>query len=269
MSGAEPFLRWAGSKRWFVPQFANDMLEQVRTCRYYIEPFLGGGAMALWLASQGHASKMKLGDVEEELITAYSTLVSNPDGVLQLLRSLFEFGTSEEVYYQVRGTSPETDEESAARTIYLNRLCFNGLYRKNKSGEFNVPYGKKQKDLHEDVLQAAAIALQGATFVAGDFELLTDWASQGDVIYADPPYDGGFVDYSSDSFLAGDQRRLAASLRAARKRGATVFAHNADTPLIREIYGWAELLPIEEKRRINSNGQDRGEVGCLFIVAGG
>lgn len=265
--GTEPFLKWAGGKRWFVKEYGEvifDHLQSHATGRY-IEPFLGGGSMALYLGLQG---RMMLGDREQDLIMTYCTLRDEPEELCGFLTEIFEFGTDEASYYAVREMKPKGYLERAARMIYLNRLGFNGLYRKNKMGEFNVPYGKQERSMPSvEKLLDVSLALRTAALYDEDFDVLVEQAEEGDLLYIDPPYDGTFEGYSAEGFGDDDQERLANSLFRAIQRGANLIVHNADTERIRKLYAWAEIESIEEKRAINSDGGKRGAVPCLLITS--
>lgn len=282
--GAKPLLRWAGGKSWFVKEFGDDFFSHVfKRGGRYIEPFAGGAAMALhfglqpgfglpWSSGEGWstASSMILGDAEEDIAVMYSVVRDEPEALIALLGLLEEQGTDEGAYYRVRGTDASTAVERAAKVLYLNRLCFNGLYRKNVSGNFNVPYGKKEKPLHApEQIREASQALQGAEIHPCDFNLLLVKAHEDDTVYLDPPYDvSGHTNYTDQGFGKKDQRCLARVAKRAFERGADIFAHNADTPLIRELWGdWAKMIPMPEKRSINRDGSRRGEVPCVLMVA--
>jgi DNA adenine methylase len=268
----KPFLKWAGGKRWFGEEYGDDLrAEIVARGGRYIEPFLGGGAVALRLG----LPNMLLGDAEQELIDCWNAVRVYPDAVAKHLDDL-RGATSETDYYTVRDLDPDllSPTERSARTIYLNKMGFNGLFRKNRSGAFNVPWGKGEKRLlpTRDGLCSIARALfanqHDAEIVCGDFEKLINRATGSDLVYCDPPYDGVFTDYTAKGFSADDQDRLAAALWRATTRGAAIVAHNADTPLVRRIYHWAQIHSIEERRAINSNGNGRGAVPCVVITAG-
>ena len=267
-AGVKPILRWAGGKSWFVKEFGDDVFSLVvKKGGRYIEPFLGGGAMALHLGLKD----MVLGDCESDLIMAYQIIRDEPTQLSTLLSLLEEHhGSGKETYYQVRDTEAKSMVEIAARLIYLNRLCWNGVYRKNAKGEFNVPYGNKEKTMPtlEQIVEVSR-TISHSELYAADFEKLIGEAREGDVIYVDPPYDGVFSDYTSKGFDAHDQERLAEALYDAHKRGASFIAHNSDTDLVRYLYGeWTEVNPIEEKRPINSKGGERGGVPCVLITVG-
>jgi DNA adenine methylase len=218
---------------------------------------------------------MLLGDAEQELIDCWNAVRVYPDAVAKHLDDL-RGSTSETNYYMVRDLDLEllSSTERAARTIYLNKMGFNGLFRKNRGGVFNVPWGRDEKRLlpTRDELCSVASALfanqHDAEIVCGDFEELIDVSKTGDLVLADPPYDGVFTDYTAKGFSADDQDRLAAALWRASTRGAAVVAHNADTPLVRKIYHWAQIHPIQERRAINSDGNGRGGSPCVVITAG-
>jgi DNA adenine methylase len=164
--------------------------------------------------------------------------------------------------------SPAT--ELAARLIFLNRLCFNGLYRTNSSGNFNVPYGDYPAPTFPSAthLREVSEALKGATLLAGDFETTLSWCGPSDIVFADPPYHSpgnGFRKYHKLSFSEADQERLALALRAVHERGAIVFATNADHPFVRKLYSWAHAISTSERRAINCVGGGRSGVRCLLI----
>lgn len=258
----DPLIKYAGGKRWFVKDFGDDMLEllQKRKGRY-IEPFLGGAAMALHI---GTSASMMLGDIEEDLMVMYTAVRDEPKELAHIIDSLRPY-TSESSYYKMRDISPDTNTEAAARLIYLNRLCFNGLQRKNKKGDFNVPYGKEARELptKERVLEVSQ-ALQGAELHVGSFEKLIDRAEEGDVIYADPPYCDTFSSYAKEGFDEADHETLAEKLYNAHQRGAEFFCHNADTEKVRYWFGdWTEIVSMEESRRVKGG---QGKAPCVLIV---
>ena len=266
-AGAKPLLRWAGGKSWFVREFGDDLFALViKQGGRYIEPFLGGGSMALYLGLK----EMLLGDSEDELVITYQTIRDEPTQLATLLSLLEEHhGSSKETYYQVRQTKALSRVEIAARLIYLNRLCFNGIYRKNAKGEFNVPYGGKEKTMPtlEQILEVSR-ALSHSEIFSGDFERLVREAREGDVLYVDPPYHGTFGDYTALGFSDADHERLAAALFEARKRGAVFLLHNSDTEFVRSLYDWANVIEIDERRNVNSKGDGREAVGCVVVTEG-
>jgi DNA adenine methylase len=262
---ASPIVKWPGGKRWIVPLVGMGIHRRLlRTGGRYLEPFLGGGAMALFLG----APRMILGDVERPLVALYTALQRDPARVHRLAGQLFRAGTRRLDYEAVRRSSPRAPAAQAARLLYLNRLCFNGLYRTNRKGQFNVPYGQYTNPClpSRTDLEDAARALAGAEIWHGDFEAIVRQARRGDVIFADPPYDGTFTKYSAGGFSPKDQARLVDELLSAHARGAHFVSTNADTKWIRSAYAWAEVVPTAERRNINRNGKGRGRVGCVLIT---
>lgn len=266
---AHPVFKWAGGKRWLAPRLAPEIaarLANYRKARYF-EPFLGGGAIALWLG----ASRMVLSDVEAPLIEAYVAIRDETSAVIAALKALLARGTARDAYLSVRDSAPRGRCARAARMIYLNRLCFNGLYRTNSRGWFNVPYGDYANPSFPSAMQLADVAdgLRAASLTCADFEAQIATAGSSDVIFADPPYhseNSGFRSYHQQPFTADDHARLAAALRAAHARGATVYSTNGDTTLVRRLYSWANIVPTSERRAINSVGSRRAGVGCVLIT---
>ncbi len=262
-----PIFKWAGGKRWLIPSVGAGVHRRLlATGGFYLEPFLGGAALAFWLGAPGAI----LGDVEAPLIAAYTAIAAEPDAVAREIARLVRRGIDQSSYLAVRAARPRTAARRAARLLYLNRLAFNGLYRTNSAGNFNVPWGGYVKPSlpTADELGSAARVLARGELVANDFALIVDRARAGDVVFADPPYDGtGFRSYHRGGFDQDDQARLATALRAAAARGATVLATNADTPFIRAAYAWAERIPTAERRNINSVGAGRGHVPCALFTS--
>jgi DNA adenine methylase len=263
---AKPFLRWAGGKKNFVPTLAPQILDYLEASGgRYFEPFLGGGSMALHLGIE-----CQLGDIIEDLTAAYMAIRDAPVELATLVYELSQWGTEERHYYAVRDTEPDTLIERGARMIYLNAHCFNGIWRENKSGKMNVPYGKKKDRITDSLIERlgfASEALQKATIFTGDFEPLLKGARAGDLIYADPPYDDTFSSYAGEGFGKVSQERLAATLYEAHTKGVAFIAHNSDTEKVRWWYNeFASLLPTGETRSVNSDGKGRGKAPCLLIT---
>lgn len=266
-SKAIPFLRWIGGKRKFVDALAPQIKSHLdESGGKYYEPFLGGGAMALAL---GREEGMVLNDIIPDLVSTYKTVRDHAVELATTLCELRDWGTEEDNYYAVRASTPENALEAAARMVYLNAHCFNGLWRTNKAGRMNVAYGKKEGKITDNLLERigeASEALQGATILNGDFEPAIKTAGKGDVIYVDPPYDGTYVGYSGEGFCGVSQDRLASELCGAHRRGASFICHNSDTEKVRSWYNFAKLVPAGEKRSVNRDGEGRGKVPCLLIT---
>lgn len=230
----EPFLKWVGGKRWFVAQH-GDML--YRDVARYVEPFLGSGAVFFHI----NPHNAVLGDLNQELIATYKSLRDQPERVFKHLKS-HRRKHCKEHYYTVRAQKPRSPAGEAARLIYLNRTCFNGLYRVNLAGLFNVPQGTNDKVyLPSDNFRSVSDALQGAKFSSRDFSDTIAIAKEGDFLYVDPPYtvqhnNNNFLKYNEHIFSWNDQKRLACCLRDAAKRGVCVLMSNADHACIQDLY---------------------------------
>ncbi|MDH2134512.1 Dam family site-specific DNA-(adenine-N6)-methyltransferase [Sphingobium yanoikuyae] len=229
----QPFLKWAGGKRWLVAQgiLAPSHIERM------VEPFLGSAAVFFSLSPK----RALLADVNAELINLYQVIRSSPKE-LQIILKEYHASHSKEHYYKVRQEVPIDCTMRAARTLYLNRTCWNGLYRVNKKGVFNVPIGTKSSVLFdgEDFTDYARV-LESADIRCQDFEVTLDCCGSGDFLFVDPPYTvkhniNGFVKYDENIFSWDDQVRLAYALRRAGKRGAQILVTNADHESIRELY---------------------------------
>ena len=260
---ARPFVKWAGGKRAVVPDIAQRLPESIGT---YWEPFVGGGAV--FFALDSRIGSAQLSDVNSELALTYQIVRNQPEPLIGLLED-HAANHSRPYYLRVRKRSgTPTAVEVAARFIYLNKTCFNGLYRVNKAGQFNVPMGsyKNPRICDADGIRAASEVLQQASVRIRDFSKLTP--SPEDFVYCDPPYDGTFAGYDSGGFSTEEQRRLRDSALQWHKAGASVMLSNSDTPLIRDLYGRAPftLHEITAPRSINCDGNGRDAVGELIIT---
>ena len=230
---AAPFIKWAGGKRSLIPDIAKYFPDKIGT---YWEPFVGGGAVFFTMADR--IDRGFLSDANEELIIAYQVVKSDVDALMEALKEHQRKHFNDEGYYnRIRKQSPSTALDMAARFLYLNKTCYNGLYRVNKQGKFNVPKGRyKNPDIcNEDRLRAASKVLAKATLRVGDFERTVNPGSD-DFVYCDPPYDGCFTGYQAGGFSDDDQQRLRSACDSWVEAGANVMVSNADTPLIRRIY---------------------------------
>lgn len=229
-----PFLKWAGGKRWLTKRIIE--LAQPLGGKY-IEPFLGSGAVFFALGP----TQAILSDANFDLINTYEAIRNNPQRIFKLLRRHQRLH-SYDYYYQIRSYKPRCEFRRAARFIYLNRTCWNGLYRVNRSGEFNVPIGTKSTVIMPtDDWAAMSRRLKPAKLVCGDFENSIEEAEDGDLVFADPPYTvkhnfNGFIKYNDALFSWSDQIRLRDALLRARLRGAKVIVTNAHHESIRDLY---------------------------------
>jgi DNA adenine methylase len=264
-----PFLKWAGGKRQLVERILRLVPERVGT---YFEPFVGGGAVFFALVARGRPFRRAvLGDANEELIRCYAAV---RDDVAGVIRALTQHRYDRDVYYEVRARDPTklSDARRAARLIYLNRCGYNGLYRVNRAGQFNVPFGRYKDPVICDVsrLRAAASALTGVTLVAGDFERTLRGARPGDFVYLDPPYvplsaTSSFTAYARAPFDAAAQARLARKLRDLGARKVRALLSNSDCSETRQLYDEGLSEPVPVRRAINSVATGRGAVGELLV----
>jgi DNA adenine methylase len=229
-----PFLKWPGGKRWLVELHSHLF---PRKYQNYIEPFLGAGSVYFHLKP----SRAILGDLNGDLITAYRGIRESALAV-QLLLEEHHISHCKEYYYEIREIVPASLIAQAARIIYLNRTCFNGIYRVNRRGQFNVPVGNRDRVVRDtDNFAAIAGLLQGAELRHSDFEPLVDEAQAGDLVFLDPPYTvrhnrNGFIKYNEQLFSWDDQERLAKAATRAAERGARIMVTNASHATIRRLY---------------------------------
>jgi DNA adenine methylase len=264
------FLKAAGGKTALLPEILPRLPEKIRT---YYEPFLGGGAVFFALAAESRFERAVLGDANEEFAHAYTELARNVDAVIRVLKKhVYE----ERYYYAVRAQDPRKLGPSgrAARLIYLNKTCFNGIFRVNKSGAFNVPFGRYTNPTicDEENLRAVAEVLRkkNTTIVSWDFAKTVETANRGDVVYFDSPYvpvskTANFTAYTAKGFGPEDQKRLRNVAKKLDKRGVHVLLSNADTPFVRELYTGFRIEEVQAPRRVNSKVGGRGNVGELLI----
>jgi DNA adenine methylase len=231
-----PFLKWPGGKRWLTPHI-YPLIRDSRFRRYF-EPFLGGGA--IYFGFQPHVAL--LSDINQELVNTYVQVRKHSSRLISALKAM---PVDRSTYEQVRAYKPVVPFDRAVRFLYLNRTGFAGMYRVNRQGEFNVPFGgdnRTPEALWERcLLEKAARALRATTIVTLDFEDAIDMAGESDLVYCDPTYtvnhnDNGFRRYNESVFSWTDQRRLAAAARRARGRGATVLISNANHDEVIDLY---------------------------------
>ncbi|TFG05222.1 MAG: DNA adenine methylase [Promethearchaeota archaeon] len=265
-----PFLKWAGGKRQLLKQFDQYFPKQFGT---YIEPFVGGGTVFFYLLP----NKAILLDINEELINCYQVIQNT---VEQLIDSLKNHRNEKDYYYKLRNVDRDFQEfqkwsavQRASRTIFLNRCCFNGLYRVNSKGEFNVPFGryKNPKFCDEKNLRAVSQVLQGIVIECANFEKCLELAKERDFIYFDPPYQpvsvtANFTSYTKAGFGETAQKKLFEVFQELDKRGCYVMLSNSDSKFILELYGNYKIVEIKAKRAINSDATKRGAINELLIL---
>lgn len=255
----KPFLRWAGGKSWLARQ-SNDVFSQINFDRYH-EPFLGGGSFYFSLTN---ASSAYLSDSNVALIEAYECIQQDHQKVIAAMQG---FQNTEEDYYRIRALSPQCRFERAAQFVYLNQTSFNGIYRVNLRGQYNVPYGHRSKSfLDEKALEAASKALQVARLRACDFVETLDEVKAGDLVFLDPPYTvshnhNGFIKYNQSLFSLEDQHRLAEYIVALREIGANYILTNAAHPKVKEIFEMGDTcLELSRANLIGGKKAKRGSV---------
>jgi DNA adenine methylase len=264
-----PFLKWAGGKRRLIPQYECYIPQNFGT---YYEPFLGGGAMFFYLS----AKPAVLTDINEELINTYCSVRDDVDGLIQLLSNHQENHqrSPQQYYYQIRSSQPRYNLARAARFIYLNKTCFNGLYRVNSQGKFNVPIGryKNPKICDRELLRSVSDILQQTIIEVKPFTAVLDPAKADDFVYFDPPYHpisttSNFTAYSRHSFNQDSQIQLRDTFQQLAEKKVKVMLSNSDCALIRDIYREFKIHKISAARSINSHGKKRGKISELLITS--
>jgi DNA adenine methylase len=262
-----PFLKWAGGKSQLLEQF-RPLLPRPSSYERYIEPFVGSGALFFHLRPPA----AQLSDVNREIVDCYRAVKARPTDVI---RELEKHRHDERHYYEVRAKVPTKLAERAARTIYLNKTGYNGLYRVNASGRFNVPMGRYanpgfQSPMLFATIRACSRALTSARLAPGDFATALKDAGRGDFVYLDPPYvpvseTADFTSYARGGFGWEEQERLAAVCRELWRRGAKIMLSNSDTESVRALYRDFRIDVVHASRSINSRGAKRGKVREVVV----
>lgn len=267
---ARPFVKWAGGKSQLLPQLA-DFYPRKDSVDRYIEPFLGSGAVFFHVKAVVEPRHALLWDNNQELIDTFVAVRDNVEEVIRLLR-VHERKHCKAYFLAMRTRLCRKLPDIAARLIYLNKTCFNGLYRVNGSGDFNVPFGRYPKPsiLNVEGLHRASATLAGVEIEQEDFKMLLVEARKRDFIYFDPPYHprsktASFTSYTKDAFGEKDQRALAKVYRGLDEKGCMLMLSNSDTPLVRELYRDFEIREVSARRRINSRSDRRGPI-CELVV---
>lgn len=264
----KPFLKWPGGKQWIAKKLASFISKRLSGC--YYEPFLGGGAVFFALRPK-HAI---LSDINENLINVYQQVANNP---ISLLEKLKHISVDSKTYYEIRDSKPECPIEKAVRFLYLNRTAFGGIYRLNRQGKFNVPYGGGQRTpeplWRNGLLLSASDALQGAKLHVMDFKKMMKKAKSGDIVYCDPTYTvaherNGFIRYNEKNFSWRDQRNLAKEAKLAWKRGAIVLVSNACNDHLLDLYKPFEPVKLTRKSLVSPSPAARQTIHeYLFILS--
>lgn len=265
-----PFLKWAGGKRQLLSQID---LYIPKSFNKYIEPFVGGGALFFYLLPKNAI----LNDINQDLINTYRVIKEN---VSELITSLKKHKNEEEYFYKIRSVDRNLDEfktwsdvEKASRIIYLNRCCYNGLYRVNSKGYFNAPFGKYKnpKICNEENLKLVHKVLKDVKLMNISFELCLNYAKKDDFIYFDPPYvpiseSANFTSYTKSSFKKEDQIKLFNVFKELDQKGCKLLLSNSYNEFILKLYKNYQINIVYAKRAINSNPDKRGEIKELLII---
>jgi len=264
------FVKWAGGKKQLIEQFKPLLPERIDR---YFEPFVGGGAIAFFIIKNFKPKAIFLSDINEELVNTYNIIKNDVENLIIELKKL-KTTHNKEKFYEIRAEDPSqlSPLKRAARFIYLNRTCFNGLYRENSSGKFNVPIGSYKNPLvcpEEDLREISRILQNAKIEVRRFFEIIKE-VKKNDFVYFDPPYHPlpnkqSFTTYTKDRFLEGEQIKLKELFAEIDKKGAKVMLSNSDTPFIQELYKKFKIDIVKATRMINSNAEDRGKINEVVV----
>jgi len=267
----KPVLKWAGGKR----QLLNDLIKYIPdNFNKYYEPFIGAGSFLIKLHSLNKINNAIISDLNTDLYNLYITIKSNPYALINKLNNL-EFKNNSNDYYKARELFNSTDDiiNRSALLIYLNKHCYNGLYRVNSQNKFNVPYGKYINPVMPSESNIISISrlLQKCTILNKDFEEAVKNASKNDFVYFDPPYmpvnkTSNFTDYTSNGFNEKDQERLYNVFKKLSDKGIYIMESNSDTIFIKNLYKGFNLIEVNARRSINSIGTKRGIINELIIT---
>lgn len=267
----QPFLKWAGGKRQLLPEIKKYIPQKINT---YYEPFVGAGAVLFDLQPK----KAVINDINGDLINTYNVIKNNID---ELIEDLNKHKNDPDYFYKIRDLDRTgkykslTNVERASRIIYLNKTCFNGLFRVNSQGQFNVPFGKYKNPqvVNEIVVRAVNHYLinSDVSILNGDYETALETARKGDFVYFDPPYDpvsdtSSFTGYSLDGFDKEDQIRLRDVFIKLDQRGCNVLLSNSATDFIKDIYRDYHIKMVTASRNINSVASKRGKIDEVLVM---
>ncbi|MCH7959052.1 MAG: DNA adenine methylase [Candidatus Hydrogenedentes bacterium] len=269
---ARPFLKWVGGKRQLLPELLP-RIEAAGPFGRYHEPFLGGGAVFFGLARKSR-KRPWLSDTNPQLIDTYCSVRDRIDGLIRELKR-HAAHHNKEYYYETRAKEPKDVLRRSARLIYLNKTCFNGLYRENRKGKFNVPFGRYTNPTicDEDNLRAASKTLQHVKLESMSFERILDRAESGDLVYFDPPYHplsstASFTAYAKNGFGEEGQHKLASVVSELDRKSVKVLLSNSYTPFIQNLYKQHRsfrLTTVMASRQVNSRADRRGKVPEILV----
>lgn len=258
-----PFLRWAGGKKWLIKRIKGAI--DIEAYSSYHEPFVGGGALLFFFQPK----KAYISDANEQLILTYIVVRDNIHDVIDIIS---DFGKGEDAYYRVRAMKTEEPIVQAARFIYLNQMSYNGIYRVNSKGEYNVPWGKRLKyEFDFNNLRNVSKYLQRVSIQTMDFGESIKSVRKNALVFLDPPYtlskiDNGFIQYNKKTFTLEDQKRLSEIIDQIKSRGAFYILTNADHEIIRKVFDKKDkVIPVTRKSTIGGKNANRGQYEeCIF-----
>ncbi len=267
LTSPKPFVKWAGGKRQLIPILNENLPETFGT---YFEPFLGGGALLFHMLTERNGQKCSISDLNSDLVLSYTTIRDRVESLISSLKNHEKNyqKDSKFYYYSIRESNPRSQIEKTSRLIFLNRTCFNGLYRVNSKGKFNVPLGKYSNPniVNEDNLRSVSNVLQSSktSIKCRDFEAVLRDAKQGDLVYFDPPYQpvsntANFTGYTNKSFTCDDLSRLADLCTDLDSKGCNVLLSNSNSKEVTDMFSskpW-KVNKIKANRSINSNSKKR------------
>jgi len=265
------FIKWAGGKKQLLEQFKPLFPKKIER---YFEVFVGGGAVLFYIIKNYNPKYVFISDINRELINTYEVIKNDVENLIEELKKLKEIH-SKEVYYKIRAEDPKllSPLTRASRFIYLNKTCFNGLYRVNSKGQFNVPIGsyKNPSICQEKDLREISKLLQDVEIKVMSFGEITKLAKKGDFIYFDPPYyplkkGQSFTTYTKGNFLEKEQKQLAKVFKELDKKGCKVMLSNSDTKFIKDLYKEFNINFVKASRMINCQGDKRGKINEIVIT---
>jgi len=274
-SPPKPFVKWAGGKRQLIPQIEKHLPDKFSS---YFEPFLGGGALLFHILYENQNLKGYVSDLNSDLVLAYITIRDKLDDLLKSLQKHSDnyFSNSKSYYYSIRESTPKNQVDKVSRLLFLNRTCFNGLYRVNSKGKFNVPLGRYSNPniVQEENLKYVNQFLNQnkITIKCQDFSSTVESVKKGDFVYFDPPYQpvsktANFTSYTNSNFTFNDLKRLAKVSNQLAKRGVNVLLSNSSSKQVLDLFAttdW-EIVEIKANRAINSDSHKRTGHSELLI----
>jgi len=280
---AKPVLKWVGGKTQLLDTLVPlvtlaatpEGAKKPEPFRCYYEPFFGGGSVFFRLYEEGLFQKAVVNDINPVIFNFYEKLKEDPDGIANYVDEFKALGLNRENYAYIRDLECFSETQAAAKTLYLNKTCFNGLYRVNKAGKFNVPWNKREEVTFYDIMtmRACAKALDKAKILNKDFVEVTRSAKAGDFVYYDPPYapvskTSSFNNYAKEGFDWEDQIRVFEEFDRLAKLGVNVMLSNSDTWGLRDLFKDYRIETVKARRNVNSKGTKRGKVNEILVLGG-